>query len=233
MKVIPRSIKQVPGTLNRLTRACLHGLLREFQLQNILPRVLDGCYSLARDIKSVLFSLGTLSSCREPPVHLGIEKEHPKLLILQSTRKEFSWSDNRFHKSIALTNVFPSKRKSALRYDPKYPLIKCSSHLVNSTGFNPNWSALEFWLEPYNSILFENTLPLKAPMDTILCIHDQNRVGAMPPELMSFEYVTPRPTDSTGEFENLSDEAEELCRSELKKCLRVPEEQAPLKGLDV
>ena len=36
--------------------------------------------------------------------------------------------------------------------------------------------------------------------------------------------VTPRPTDSTGEFENLSDEAEELCRSELKKCLRVPEE---------
>ena len=45
--------------------------------------------------------------------------------------------------------------------------------------------------------------------------------------------MTPRPTDSTGEFENLSDEAEELCRSELKKCLRVPEEQAPLKGLDV
>ena len=25
--------------------------------------------------------------------------------------------------------------------------------------------------------------------------------------------VTPRPTDSTGEFENLSDEAEELCYS--------------------
>ena len=45
--------------------------------------------------------------------------------------------------------------------------------------------------------------------------------------------MTPRPTDSTGEFENLSDKAEELCRSELKKCLRVPEEQAPLKGLDV
>ena len=44
--------------------------------------------------------------------------------------------------------------------------------------------------------------------------------------------VTPRPTDSTGEFENLSDKAEELCRSELKKCLRVLEEQAPLKGLD-
>ena len=45
--------------------------------------------------------------------------------------------------------------------------------------------------------------------------------------------MTPRPTDSTGESENLSDEAEELCRSELKKCLGVPEEQAPLKGLDV
>ena len=55
----------------------------------------------------------------------------------------------------------------------------------------------------------------------------------MPPELMPFEYVTPRPTDSTGEFENLSDEAEELCRSELKKCLRVPEEYALLEGLDV
>ena len=45
--------------------------------------------------------------------------------------------------------------------------------------------------------------------------------------------MTPRPTDSTGEFEDFSDEVEELCRSELKKCLRVPEEQAPLKGLDV
>ena len=45
--------------------------------------------------------------------------------------------------------------------------------------------------------------------------------------------VTPRPTDSMGEFEDCSDEVEELCRSELKKCLRVPEEQAPLKGLDV
>ena len=45
--------------------------------------------------------------------------------------------------------------------------------------------------------------------------------------------MTPRPTDSTGEFENLLDEAEELCRSELKKCLRVPEEHASLKGLDV
>ena len=45
--------------------------------------------------------------------------------------------------------------------------------------------------------------------------------------------VTPRPTDSTGEFEDCSDEVEELCRSELKKCLRVPEEQAPLKGLDL
>ena len=44
--------------------------------------------------------------------------------------------------------------------------------------------------------------------------------------------MTPRPTDSTGEFEDFSDEVEELCRSELKKCLRVPEEQAPLKGLD-
>ena len=41
--------------------------------------------------------------------------------------------------------------------------------------------------------------------------------------------MTPRPTDSTGEFEDCSDEVEELCRSELKKCLRVPEEQAPLK----
>ena len=46
------------------------------------------------------------------------------------------------------------------------------------------------------------------------------------------EDVTPRPIDSSGEFENLSDEAEELCRSELKKCLRVLEEQAPLKELD-
>ena len=36
--------------------------------------------------------------------------------------------------------------------------------------------------------------------------------------------VTPRPIDSTVEFEDCSDEAEELCRSELKKCLRVPEE---------
>ena len=45
--------------------------------------------------------------------------------------------------------------------------------------------------------------------------------------------MTPRPTDSTGEFEDCSDEVEELCRSELKKCLRVPEEQAPLKELDL
>ena len=45
--------------------------------------------------------------------------------------------------------------------------------------------------------------------------------------------MTPRPTDSMGEFEDCSDEVEELCRSELKKCLRVPEEQAPLKRLDV
>ena len=45
--------------------------------------------------------------------------------------------------------------------------------------------------------------------------------------------MTPRSTDTIEEFENLSDEAEELCRSELKKCLRVPEEQEPLKGLDV
>ena len=45
--------------------------------------------------------------------------------------------------------------------------------------------------------------------------------------------MTPRPTDNTGEFENLSDEAEELCRSELKKCLRVLEEYALLEGLDV
>ena len=45
--------------------------------------------------------------------------------------------------------------------------------------------------------------------------------------------MTPRPTDSTGEFESCSDEVEELCRSELKKCLRVPKEQAPLKGLDL
>ena len=44
--------------------------------------------------------------------------------------------------------------------------------------------------------------------------------------------MTPRPTDSTGEFEDCLDEVEELCRSELKKYLRVPEEQAPLKGLD-
>ena len=45
--------------------------------------------------------------------------------------------------------------------------------------------------------------------------------------------MTPRPKDSTGEFEDYSDEAEELCRSELKKCLRMTAEQAPLKGLDV
>ena len=45
--------------------------------------------------------------------------------------------------------------------------------------------------------------------------------------------MTSWPTDSTGEFEDFSDEVEELCISELKKCLRVPEEQAPLKGLDV
>ena len=45
--------------------------------------------------------------------------------------------------------------------------------------------------------------------------------------------VTPRPTDSTGEFEDCSDKVEELCRSELKKCLRVLEEQALLKGLDL
>ena len=45
--------------------------------------------------------------------------------------------------------------------------------------------------------------------------------------------MTSRPTDSTGEFEDCSDEVEELCRSELKKCLRVPEEQAQLKGLDL
>ena len=45
--------------------------------------------------------------------------------------------------------------------------------------------------------------------------------------------MTPRPTDSTGKFEDCLDEVEELCRSELEKCLRVPEEQAPLKGLDV
>ena len=45
--------------------------------------------------------------------------------------------------------------------------------------------------------------------------------------------VTPRPTDNTGEFEDCSDEVEELCRSELKKGLRVPEEQAPLKDLDL
>ena len=45
--------------------------------------------------------------------------------------------------------------------------------------------------------------------------------------------MTPQPTDSTGEFEDCSDEVEELCRSKLKKCLRVPKEQAPLKGLDL
>ena len=43
--------------------------------------------------------------------------------------------------------------------------------------------------------------------------------------------MTPRPTNNTGEFEVCSDEVEELCRSELKKCLRVPEEQAPLKKI--
>ena len=43
--------------------------------------------------------------------------------------------------------------------------------------------------------------------------------------------MTPRPTNNTGEFEVCSDEVEELCRSKLKKCLRVPEEQAPLKKI--
>ena len=43
--------------------------------------------------------------------------------------------------------------------------------------------------------------------------------------------MTPRPTNNTGKFEVCSDEVEELCRSELKKCLRVPEEQAPLKKI--
>ena len=43
--------------------------------------------------------------------------------------------------------------------------------------------------------------------------------------------MTLRPTDSTGEFENLSDETEELCGSKLKRCLRLPEEQAPLKKI--
>ena len=43
--------------------------------------------------------------------------------------------------------------------------------------------------------------------------------------------MTPRPTNNTGEFEVCSDEVEELCRSELKKCLRVLEEQAPLKKI--
>ena len=45
--------------------------------------------------------------------------------------------------------------------------------------------------------------------------------------------MTPRPKDSKREFEDCSDEIEELCKSELKKCLRVPEEQAPLKELDL
>ena len=43
--------------------------------------------------------------------------------------------------------------------------------------------------------------------------------------------MTPWPTNNTGEFEVCSDEVEELCRSKLKKCLRVPEEQAPLKKI--
>ena len=43
--------------------------------------------------------------------------------------------------------------------------------------------------------------------------------------------MTHRPTNNTGEFEVCSDEVEELCRSKLKKCLRVPEEQAPLKKI--
>ena len=43
--------------------------------------------------------------------------------------------------------------------------------------------------------------------------------------------MTHRPTNNMGEFEVCSDEVEELCRSELKKCLRVPEEQAPLKKI--
>ena len=59
------------------------------------------------------------------------------------------------------------------------------------------------------------------------------RAAVLPGVFVHELLVTPRPTDITGEFENLSNEAEEICRSELKKCLRVPEEQAPLKGLDV
>ena len=35
-------------------------------------------------------------------------------------------------------------------------------------------------------------------------------------------FVTPRPTDSTGEFENLSDEAEELCYSSLFRIYATP-----------
>ena len=44
--------------------------------------------------------------------------------------------------------------------------------------------------------------------------------------------MTQRPKDSTREFEDFSDEVEELCRSELKKCLRWLEERVPLYGLD-
>jgi len=61
-------------------------------------------------------------------------------------------------------------------------------HLVSPTGINPNRSALEFRIEPCHSTLLENPLPLKALIDTTLCIYFQNRVGAMPPKLMPFEY---------------------------------------------
>ena len=146
MKVIPRSIKQVLDTLNRLTRvSCLLGPLREFHRWNFLPRVLDGCYSLARDIKSVLFSLGALSSCRESPVHLCIKRTSSMFLTLQILDKSsplFDWT-NQVHKSTALTDAFPFKKEICIN-GLKYPLIKCFSNLVNPAGFNPNRSALEF-----------------------------------------------------------------------------------------
>ena len=102
---IPQGVEISSWYSKRLTRAShLLGPLRE--LHYLMPRVLDGFYSLARDTKSVLFSLGTLSSCRESPVHLCIEKELPKFLILQVLDKRLPPLDNKVHKSIALRHFF-------------------------------------------------------------------------------------------------------------------------------
>ena len=40
--------------------------------------------------------------------------------------------------------------------------------------------------------------------------------------LFASDYVTPRPTDSTGEVENLSDKTEELCYSSFSRIYETP-----------